>query len=511
MSQDSTTRSGRNGHLARRDVLLGGTAIAAAGALIGLDGLVTPARAQAAPRPNIVYIVSDDQGWRDAGFNGSTEIRTPNLDRLAKTGTVFEQFYALPMCTPSRATLMTGRYPFRYGLQTGVIPSGGAYGLSLDEYLLPQALKDAGYRTAMVGKWHLGHARREFWPRQRGFDSYYGPLVGEIDHFKHTAHGVVDWYRENSVLQEEGYDTDLFGAEAVRIIQGHDKQKPLFLYLAFTAPHTPYQAPAAYLETYKHIADESKRNYAGQITAMDDAIGKVVAALDAAGLRDNTLIVFHSDNGGTRSAIFTGESAVKGELPPNNGVYRDGKGTLYEGGTRVCGFANWPGKVPAGRAKGLVHIADMYPTLTGLAGARTGKAKPLDGYDMWGHIARGEKSPRTELVYNVEPFRVAVRQGDLKLLWVPILPSRVELYDLAKDPSEKTNIAEKSARQVEKLKRRAEELAKAAVPPLLMGEMIKTTFSQPPSTPKGDEPPAPSANGAAHTKDFVTDMESGTD
>jgi arylsulfatase A-like enzyme len=195
---------------------------------------------------------------------------------------------------------------------------------------------------------------------------------------------------------------------------------------------------------------------------------------------------------------------VKGELPPNNGVYRDGKGTLYEGGTRVCGLANWPGRLAPAKASGLVHVVDMYPTLTALAGAKTDKAKPLDGVDFWSHLAEGKPSPRTEIVYNVEPFRAAVRQGDLKLMWLPILPDRVELYDLAKDPSERTNIAEGHADAVERLKKRIEELAKAAAPPLLLGQMIKTTFGAPPSTAKGDPPPDAG-------KDFLPSLESGDD
>ena len=168
---------------------------------------------------------------------------------------------------------MTGRYPLRYGLQVGVIPSGASYGLATDEFLLPQALREVGYRTALVGKWHLGHADKAYWPRQRGFDSFYGPLVGEIDHFKHEAHGVTDWYRNNELVKEEGYDTDLFGAEAVRLIGGHDPKTPLFLYLAFTAPHTPFQAPQHYLDLYAHIADPSRRAYAAMITARDEQIG----------------------------------------------------------------------------------------------------------------------------------------------------------------------------------------------------------------------------------------------
>ena len=265
----------------RRSVLLAGGA--------ALAGLLAEAGARAsaaepATPPNIVYILADDLGWKDVGFHGS-DIATPNLDRLAATGAELEAFYVQPMCTPTRAALLTGRYPLRYGLQTGVIPSGGRYGLATDEWLLPQALHAAGYETALIGKWHLGHAEQKYWPRQRGFDHFYGALVGEIDHFKHTAHGVGDWYRDNTPVEEPGYDTTLFGDEAVRLIGAHDTKKPLFLYLAFTAPHTPYAAPKEYLDRYPHIADPLRRAYAAMITAMDEQIGRVVAALDAKGMR----------------------------------------------------------------------------------------------------------------------------------------------------------------------------------------------------------------------------------
>ena len=153
-------------------------------------------------KPNILFIVADDLGWKDVGFHGS-DIQTPNLDRLAAGGAQLGQFYAQPMCTPTRAALMTGRYPLRYGLQTGVIPTGGTYGLPTDEWLLPQALKEAGYTTAIVGKWHLGHADRKYWPRQRGFDYQYGPLIGEIDYFTHERTASVDWYRNNEARQGE--------------------------------------------------------------------------------------------------------------------------------------------------------------------------------------------------------------------------------------------------------------------------------------------------------------------
>lgn len=206
--------------------------------------------ASAAP-PHILHIVADDLGWKDVGFHGATDIPTPNLDQLAAGGRRLDRFYVQPMCTPTRAALMTGRYPFRYGLQTIVIPSKGTYGLDTAERTLPQVLGAAGYRTEMIGKWHLGHADRKYWPRQRGFDYHYGAVLGEIDHFTHSAHDVLDWQRDNQTVEEEGYVTQLLGADAVKRIQAHDPAKPLFMHLAFTAPHAPYQAPPEYLERYR--------------------------------------------------------------------------------------------------------------------------------------------------------------------------------------------------------------------------------------------------------------------
>src|SRR6516162_2044744 len=181
-----------------------------------------------------------------------------------------EQFYVQPMCTPTRAALMTGRYPLRYGLQTLVIPASLSYGLPTDEWLLPQALKEAGYTTAVVGKWHLGHAKREFWPKQRGFDYQYGAQLGEIDYFTHSVHGKLDWYRDNKPVDEKGYVTSLLGDDAVRFIDAQNAKKPFFMYLAFTAPHTPYQAPQEYVDRYRQISDPKLRIYASMITAMDD-------------------------------------------------------------------------------------------------------------------------------------------------------------------------------------------------------------------------------------------------
>ena len=445
---------------------------AISGALLGalaLLGAAAPAKAAEA-KPNIVYIVADDLGWKDVGFNGCADIKTPNLDKLAETGAKFTQFYVQPMCTPTRAALMTGRYPFRYGLQTIVIPGGAAYGLATNEWLMPQCLADAGYRTAIIGKWHLGHANPIYWPKQRGFDYQYGAMIGELDYYTHSDAGVLDWFRNNQPVKEKGYTTQLIGNDAVKYINGQSADKPFYLYLTFNAPHTPYQAPQDYIDRYQNIADPTRRIYAGMVSCLDDEIGRVVAALDQKGLRDNTLIIFHSDNGGTRNAMFAGQMAdlSKTKIPCDNGAYRDGKGSLFEGGCRVAACANWPGHIKPETVEGVIHAVDMYPTLAALAGASTAKCKPLDGLDVWQTISANAPSPRTELVYNVEPFRGAVREGDWKLIWRTLIPTSVDLYNLADDPYETNNVAAAHPDKVAAMQDRLNALGKESAKPLAL-------------------------------------------
>ena len=423
-----------------------------------------------AKQPNIVHIVADDLGWKDVGFNGCTDIKTPNLDALAAGGAKFTQFYVQPMCTPTRAALMTGRYPFRYGLQTIVIPGPADYGLDTSEWLMPQCLKEAGYTTAIIGKWHLGHADTKYWPKQRGFDYQYGAMIGELDYYTHSDAGVLDWFRNNKPVKEKGYTTQLIGVHAVRYINAQTPNKPFYLYLTFNAPHTPYQAPKEYVDRYSSISDPTRRTYAGMISCLDDEIGKVVAALDKKGLRDNTLILFHSDNGGTKNAMFAGQMAdlSQTKIPCDNGPYRDGKGSLFEGGCRVAAFANWPGHIKPQTVDGIIHAVDIYPTFASLAGASTAKCKPLDGVNVWETIAEGKTSARTEVVYNVEPFRGALRQGDWKLIWRTLIPSSVDLYNLADDPSEKNNVAAAHPDTVTLMQERLNALGKESAKPLAL-------------------------------------------
>lgn len=432
--------------------------------------LVSAETPSAGLQPNIIHIVADDLGWKDLGFQGATDIKTPHIDKLAAEGARLQQFYVQPMCTPTRAALMTGRYPFRYGLQTIVIPGPAGYGLDTSEWLMPQCLKDAGYSTAIIGKWHLGHADLKYWPRQRGFDYQYGAMIGELDYYTHSDAGVLDWFRDNKAVVEEGYSTQLIGRDAVGYIDSRTAETPFYLYLAFNAPHTPYQAPKEYVDRYPDIADPTRRTYAGMVTCLDDEIGRVVSALERKSLRSKTLIIFHSDNGGTTNAMFAGQMTdlSKTKLPCDNGPLRDGKGTLFEGGCRVAAIANWPGHIAAQNVNGMIHAVDMYPTLAALAGAATIKCKPLDGMNVWSTIAAGEPSPRTSFVYNVEPFRGAIRDGDWKLIWRTLIPTSVDLYNLAADPFEQNNLAAANPDKVAAMQARLNELGKESAKPLAL-------------------------------------------
>lgn len=480
--------------------------------LLLLTLFVAAAPARAATPPNIVHIVADDLGWKDVGFNGCTDIRTPNLDALAAGGAKFTQFYCMNICTPTRAALMTGRYPFRYGLQTIVIPGPATYGLDLGERLLPQALTNAGYTTAIIGKWHLGHADTKFWPRQRGFDYQYGAMIGELDYYKHSDDGVLDWFRNNKPVHEKGYTTQLLGADAVKYIQRQSPDRPFYLYLTFNAPHTPYQAPKEYVDRYPNIPDPTRRTYAGMVTCLDDEIGKVVAALDQKGLRENTLILFHSDNGGTRNALFAGQMAdmSKIKLPCDNGPYREGKGTLFEGGSRVAACANWPGHIRPQVVNGIIHAVDIYPTFAALAGASSTDGKPLDGMNVWGTLSEGNPSPRTEFVYNVEPFRAAIRQGDWKLIWRTLIPSSVDLYNLAEDPYETRNLASEHPDKVAAMKARIEALGREAAKPLglVYITQVGLAHGKPAMASEGGKAPAPvDSHGPSVTDEGVGDPD----
>lgn len=443
----------------RREFLMGVGAGAAA--------LTLPARLPAAPakRPNVVYLLIDDMAWMDVGYHGGT-YQTPVMDRLANAGVRLEQHYAMPVCSPTRAALLTGRYPMRCGLQTGVVRPWAQYGLPLEERTLAQALKEAGYATAICGKWHLGHFQPDYLPTRRGFDHQYGHYNGALDYFTHIRDGGFDWHRDDKVCRDEGYTTELVGREAVRWIEEQDGRRPFFLYVPFNAVHAPYQAPEEYLARFSNLRAR-RRTMAAMLACLDDTIGRVVAALDRKGVRDETLIVFASDNGGP--------------LPNSNGRLRGAKGTLYEGGVRVPAFANWPGVLKPGVCNEPVHMVDWFPTLVGLAGGSLQQKLPLDGKDIWPTLAQGKPSPHDAILINSEARRGALRAGDWKLVLTGVgaeadngdgalAPARagsalrVELFNLREDPYEQKDCSAAEPARVKELRERYDAFAKEAVP-----------------------------------------------
>ena len=455
---------------------------------------VTLARA-ADTKPNIVVILADDLGNADLGYRGS-DIKTPNIDKLAQDGVRLDSFYGMPVCTPSRAELMTGRYAMRYGLETLVIFPSHTYGLPTDERTLPQALKDAGYDTAMVGKWHLGHADQKYWPQNRGFDHFYGNLVGEVDYFTKERGGIVDWQRDGKFLKEDGYYTDLIGNEAVSIIDHHDTSKPLFLYVASLAPHAPYQAPQDSIDGYKDLAGDIHRHtYAAMITDLDTQVGRIVDALKQKGMLDNTLIIFSSDNGGATSALFatgarspeereeSGGVGLEEKPPASNGNLRGGKGSLHEGGVRVPTIFYWPAKLKPRVVDEPLAMVDVMPTVLALAGAHGSEDHPFDGKDIWQTLTEGASSPHEDILINVEAFRGAIRKGNWKLVKIALLPGKTELFDLSKDPGEQNNVADQFPEIAADLEARLMAYAKEKKPsewikaqPAFLGAQGKTIF-----------------------------------
>ena len=449
-------------------------------ALVFLFAAAVRAADAVPPKPNVLFIIADDLGCGDVGFHGS-EIKTPHIDKLAAAGARLEQFYVQPVCSPTRAAFMTGRYPIRHGLHIGVVRPWARYGLPLDERTLPQGLKEAGYVTAITGKWHLGHFEPAYLPTRRGFDHQYGHYNGALDYNTHIRDGGFDWHRDDKVNRDEGYATHLLAREASRLIAEHDARRPLFLYVPFNAVHTPHQVPERYMEPYVNLKG-NRRTYAGMLAAMDEAIGQIVGALETKGLRKNTLIVFCSDNGGPAPGVVT-----------SNGPLRAGKGTLYEGGVRVPAVAVWDGKIKAGSVvDAALHMVDWYPTLLNLAGVSLAQKNPLDGRDAWPAITQGAASPHEDILHNITTAGGAILVGDWKLIVAgdavetegeaaatapkaakknakkaaknEAAAPRIELFNIKSDPYEKNNLAEQQPAKVKELRVRLDAYAKAAVP-----------------------------------------------
>jgi len=394
--------------------------------------------------PNVLILLADDLGWHDVGFHGS-EIRTPHIDRLASEGVRFERAYSFPVCSPTRSGLMTGRSPMRLGVAYTVIRPWSQYGVPVTERFMPQAFRDAGYQTAITGKWHLGHAYKKFLPRARGFDHAYGHCNGAIDYFTHERDGGLDWNRNGKSVREEGYSTFLIGAEAERFIRQRDRARPFFLYVPFNAPHAPLQAPQEYLGKYESIADGRRRSYAAMVDAMDATIGRLLATLKEEGVADNTLVLFFSDNGGPAGNAAT------------NTPLRGGKATTFEGGIRVPALMRWPGRLQAGAvSRQVLTMMDYFPTLAAACGVKPGNRLRLDGKNLWPAIRSGRAERREDLFFVVEgarQVRLAVHRGEWKLVREETRggEARNYLFHIEEDPNERNDVAAKHSKLVEEL------------------------------------------------------------
>ncbi|XP_066950764.1 uncharacterized protein [Macrobrachium rosenbergii] len=401
----------------------------------------TPSSSSSSPRPkkpHVILMVADDLGWNDVSWHNSFVV-TPHLGQLAADGVILNQSYVLPTCTPTRAALLSGRYPFTMGMQKGALNPLDPQGLPLSNKLLPKLLKKYGYTTHIIGKWHLGFCSWQYTPTKRGFDTFYGFYGGAEDYYTHQRSekkirresrrgGRREEYldlRNNTTpdYTKKGiYSTYVFAAAAEELIRSRNPKQPMFLYLPFQSVHGPLQVPKNYTRVFRKVGDYYRRNYLGMVMAMDDVVGRVVAALKATGHYENSVIIFTTDNGGS---IKMGAS---------NYPLRGGKSNLLEGGTRGPAFIHSPLLPNRGSVSNqLFHVTDWYRTVVGLAG---GKAYDpyLDSIDQWDAITGYAAPPRERLVYNIDDsenkFRAALRYNEFKLsvgavgkkLWAPYRP-----------------------------------------------------------------------------------------
>lgn len=395
---------------------------------------------QAAPQPNIVFIIADDLGWADVAFHGGSA-PTPHLDKLAREGVELTRHYVAPVCSPTRTGFLTGRYWSRFG----VTSPQNERALPWDTVTLPRALKAAGYETALAGKWHLG-SLPEWGPNHYGFDHSYGSLaggVGPYNHFYKQGPFSVTWHRNEKLLTEEGHVTDLITAEAVEWIGGRG-DNPFFLYVPYTAVHLPVKEPEPWLDKVPaDITDEVARHYAACVMHLDDSVGRIVEALEKAGKKENTLLIFTSDNGGSTSenndTKYPADAYPQGSLPGNNLPLRGKKGDLYEGGIRVPTVASWPGVLKAGKFEQPAHVSDWMPTFCALAGFQPETDLKWDGVNLWPALSGKEALAPRVLYWTAPGFRSsAVLQDGWKLI---AGRDKVELFHLAEDPEEKTDLA----------------------------------------------------------------------
>jgi arylsulfatase A-like enzyme len=406
------------------------------------------ANAQAPDRPNVVLIITDDVGYGDIGSYGAPDIKTPNIDSLAKNGTRFTDFYAAPNCSPTRAALISGRYQQRSRIEN---PLGAARGPAGEQGLratgrsLPQLLKNSGYRTALIGKWHLGY-KKEFSPQAHGFDYFFGFKSGLIDYYQHTDQsGDHDLFENEAPAHVEGYSTDLFTERSVKFIEENDG-RPFFLEVAFNAAHWPFQVPdhpsvapnnARFVQPQEDPTN-TRRDYAAIVERADRGVGQILAALERRGLTRNTLVIYTQDNGG--------------EWLSRNAPLFHRKNTVWEGGIRVPAILRWPGRVPAGRTSAQVGIVmDLTATILAVTSATVPADSRLEGINLIPLLQPGAARAERTLFFRVTQQgrrQRAVRQGDWKLL---LDGGASMLFNVASDVGERNDLASQRTDLVQKL------------------------------------------------------------
>lgn len=404
----------------------------------------------APPKPNIVLILADDLGYGDVGWLGGP-YKTPHLDQLAKQSVRLMQHYSLPVCSPTRAALLSGRFNSRFGCTNPQNPRVFPY----DTVTLASALKSVGYDTALIGKWHLG-SKPEWGPQKFGFDYSYGSLAGGVTSYTHvykTGPFAKTWHRNGTFIEEKGHVTDLITQEAVGFIT-QKRKGPFFLYVPYTAVHLPIDEPQEWLDRYPKDESLAVRQYGACVSHLDDGVGQILAALDKTGVRENTVVLFISDNGGS-TGTENNDTQYAGQhpsfkIPARNGPLRGKKGQLYEGGIRTPGLIAWPGQLSARDEYAPIHVADWFPTFARLAGYQPKVDLKWDGSDRW-PILTGQVPAEVRVLYWLGPNAnsLALRQGDFILICQNQKDD--ELYNLATDPGQKTNLAAKHPEKVKEL------------------------------------------------------------
>ena len=446
----------------------------------------TPAREDGPP--NVVLLIADDLGWNDVSYHGS-EIPTPSIDRLAADGVVLDRFYAAPVCSPTRMGLLTGRYPIRWGMMDAAVRPWEQLGLPPEEVTLGEVLREAGYEMRMVlGKWHVGYASRSYHPLRQGFTGFFGAYNGALDYFTHDVAGQPDWHRDYDPMPlQNHYTTELITDEAVRVIHEASRNGARFLLsVNYNAPHTPLAATDACQARFADVPDPRRRLYAAVVSCLDDGIGQILTALDEAGLRDDTLVWFLSDNGALE---------VSGG---SNDPLRGGKLEVYEGGIRVPAVVRWPaGGIAGGRTvDATIGYIDILPTLAHLAGASSSLPADLDGRDVSDLLVRATPGAERDLFFfqgaNLltgadGPEQAAVIRGPWKLVRVgPSLASNVsddgiyELFEIDSDPYETTNVATDHPEIAAALRARMFEVLALRPPDVVLSPLTPPPGWQPP-------------------------------